>query len=60
MLNASRGERNGGWVGEAIILIFTFPDSGSSLPHMSSFWFSANYYYVFFGYDRRGPESRVR
>jgi len=27
---------------------------------MSSFWFSANYYYVFFGYNRRGLQSRVR
>jgi hypothetical protein len=40
--------------------IFTFPPSRSSLPVMNRFWFSANYYFVFFGYNRRGLQSRVR
>jgi len=27
---------------------------------MNRFWFSASYYYGFFGYNRRGLQSRVR
>jgi len=27
---------------------------------MNRFWFSATYYYVFFGYNRRGLRSRVQ
>ncbi len=40
--------------------IFTFPVSLSSLPTMTRFWFSATYYYGFFGYNRWGLRSRVR
>ena len=40
--------------------IFTFAEMPPTLPSMTNFWFSANYYYVFLGYNRRGPQSRVQ
>jgi hypothetical protein len=40
--------------------IFTFAAPRSSLAHMNRFWFSASYYYGFFGYNRRGLQSRAR
>jgi len=43
-----------------LISIFTFAARRSSLADMNRFWFSASYYYGFFGYDRRGLQSRVR
>ena len=54
------GKRVGAELQLKTFLIFTFPALASSLAAMSRFWFSANYYYVFFDYNRRGLRSRVR
>jgi hypothetical protein len=40
--------------------IFTFPFLRPSLLPMTNFWFSATYYYVFLGYNRRRLQSRVQ
>ena len=40
--------------------LFTFSLVLSTFASMTARWFGATYYYVFIGYSRWGPRSRVR
>ena len=40
--------------------LFTFSARHSSFASMTARWFGATYYFVFIGYSRWGPRSRVR